>query len=117
MLVWLKEVANIEVDHIRASVPKDNTFLAYLVSLLYTFSQFYIIAIKKCQLLSMFKQVLLFMLEKENFLFHRSIYQNTIRSIAFKMAQLLTISKVYKHIFTVVPINSIIAYFLPDNVF
>ena len=64
MLVWLKEVANIEVDHIRASVPKDNTFLAYLVSLLYTFSQFYIIAIKKCQLLSMFKQVLLFYVGK-----------------------------------------------------
>ena len=49
MLVWLKEVTNIDVDHIRASVPKDNTFLAYLVSLLYTFCQFYIIAILKCQ--------------------------------------------------------------------
>ena len=37
LLVWLKEAANIYVDHIRASIPKNNTFLTYLVSLLYTF--------------------------------------------------------------------------------
>ena len=54
LLVWLKEVANIDVDHIRVSIPKDNTFLVYLVSLLYTFCQCYINAIQICQLPFMF---------------------------------------------------------------
>ena len=31
MLVWLNKIQNIDLDHIRATVPKDNTFLAYLV--------------------------------------------------------------------------------------
>ena len=95
MLVWLKEVTNIDVDHIRASVPKDNTFLAYLVSLLYTFCQFYIIAILKCQLHFMFKQVLLYILQKENFLLHRLIYQNIICSICFKIMQFLQFTNIF----------------------
>ena len=65
LLVWLKEVANIDVDLIRVSIPKDNTFLAYLVSLLYTFWQCYINAIQICQLPFMFQQVLLWYIGKK----------------------------------------------------
>ena len=49
LLVWLKEAANIDIHHIRASIPKDNTFLAYLVSLLYTFLEFGKTTFQKCQ--------------------------------------------------------------------
>ena len=31
MLVWLNNIQNVDLDYIRATIPKDNTFLAYLV--------------------------------------------------------------------------------------
>ena len=31
MLAWLNKIQSIDIDHIRATVPKDTSFLAYLV--------------------------------------------------------------------------------------
>lgn len=37
MLVWLKNLAAVNVNHVHATIPSDNTYLAYLERLTYHF--------------------------------------------------------------------------------
>ena len=76
LLGWLNKIPNIDVHHIRASIPKDNTFLAYLVSLLYTFCQCYINA--------MFKQVLLFNIGKGKLFYFTIQYMKIFNQLLLK---------------------------------
>ena len=65
ILVWLKNVANIDVDHIRASIPKDDTFLACLVRcILHFFSTPNNCYSEMSLTLNCFKQVLVSYIEK-----------------------------------------------------
>ena len=35
MLVWFKKIQSVDVDHIRGSIPKDNTFFSILSKMYY----------------------------------------------------------------------------------
>ena len=38
MLVWLKSIGNLNISNIRATIPTDHTYLAYLVRIIYYIS-------------------------------------------------------------------------------